>query len=158
MEDMKLLKVITVLTSLVLLTNCTASSVQSVKNTGTPVETEGSLAKMPFPSMLGEAEIWSYPGMMWNAVQYLRFNLNKKEKILHQQAVYHGLNNAGVGEITCWYSKKRLANGKVRVIHQFPTSDGYCRIYQSYIQLNGAERHMTNKACKRLNYPWRFLR
>ena len=87
-----------------------------------------------------------------------RFNLKKAEKRQHQQAVYHTLNNAEIGSITAWYSKKRQAGGKVRVIHQFPTSDGYCRVYQSYIKLNGAERHMTNKACKRLTNPWVFLK
>ena len=156
MEDMKLLKAITVLTSLILLTNCTASGVQKVSTT--PHETTGALAKMPYPVMLGEGEIWSAPGMLWNGVQYMRFNLNKGEKQQHQQAVYHSLNNANIGQITAWYSKKRKANGKIRVVHQFPTSDGYCRIYQSYIQLNGAKRHMTNKACKRLTHPWLFLK
>ena len=153
---MKLLKVITVLTSLFLLVNCTASGVQKVKVT--PGETNGAMAKMPYPIMLGEGEIWSAPGMFWNGVQYMRFNLNKSEKKLHQQAVFHSLNNANIGEVTGWYSKKRLANGKIRVIHQFPTSDGVCRVYQSYIQLNGAERHMTNKACRRLTNPWVFLK
>jgi surface antigen len=156
MEDMKLLKVITVLSSLFLLTNCAATGVQTVHKS--PTETEGAMANLPYPSMLGETEIWSAPGMLWNGVQYLRFNLNREEKQQHQQAVYHTLNNAEIGAVTGWYSKKRLAGGKVRVVHQFPTSDGYCRIYQSYIQLNGAERHMTNKACKRLTNPWVFLK
>ena len=40
MEDMKLFKVIIVLTSLILLTNCTASGVQNVKTT--PGETKGT--------------------------------------------------------------------------------------------------------------------
>ena len=156
MEDMKLFKVITVLISLVLLTNCTSSNVQKVSVV--PKETDGAMAKMPYPVMLGEGEIWSAPGMLWNGAQYIRFNLNKSEKNQHQQAVYHSLNNAKIGEITAWYSKKRLANGKIKVISQFPTSDGYCRVYQSYIQLNGAQRHMTNKACKRLTLPWVFLK
>ncbi len=156
MEDMKLFKVITVLTSLLLLTNCAANGVKTVSKT--PTETKGALAELPYPTMLGEGEMWSAPGMLWNGVQYMRFNLNKSEKQLHQQAVYHSLNNSEIGQITGWYSKKRLANGKVRVVHQFPTSDGYCRVYQSYIQLNGAQRHMTNKACKRLTLPWVFLK
>jgi len=153
---MKLLKVITVLTSLILLTNCSATKVQTVSVT--PQETDGALAKLPYPTMLGEGQLWSAPGMLWNGVQYLRFNLNKPEKLLHKQAVYHTLSNAEIGQITNWNSKKRLAAGKVRVIHQFPTSSGYCRVYQSYIQLNGATRHMTNKACKSYTHPWVFLK
>ena len=156
MEDMKLFKVITVLTSLFLLTNCTMSSTKNVSIV--PQETNGALATLPYPVMLGEGEIWSAPGMLWNGIQYMRFNLNKSEKKLHQQAVYHSLNNAQIGEITAWHSKKRSATGKIRVVHQFPTSDGHCRVYQSYIQLNGAQRHMTNKACKRLTQAWLFLK
>lgn len=153
---MKLLKVITVLISLFLLTNCAAKVVQP--GSQAPTETDGALANLPYPSMLGEGEIWSAPGMVWNSIQYLRFNLNKEEKQQHQQAVYHTLGNAEIGAVTGWHSKERMAAGKVRIIHQFPTSDGYCRVYQSYIQLNGAERHMTNKACKRLTNPWVFLK
>ena len=83
MEDMKLFKVITVLTSLILLTNCTASGVQKVSVT--PQEIDGALAKLPYPTMLGEGQLWSAPGMIWNGVQYMRFNLNKSEKQQHQQ-------------------------------------------------------------------------
>ncbi len=111
MEDMKLLKVIIATISFCLLANCTAT-VNTISNQ--PMEQNGQLAKMPFPKTLGEKEL-SATGMVWNGVQYLRFNLNKSEKTLHKQAVY---------------------------------SSGYCRVYQSYIQLNGANRHMTNKACK----------
>ena len=155
MEGMKLLKVITVLTSIIFFAVSTNALAEVSK---TPTETEGALAKLPYPKMMGESELWSAPGMMWNGIQYIRFNLKKAEKSQHQQAVYHALNNAGIGSVTAWYSNKRQAGGKVRVIHQFPTSDGYCRVYQSYIKLNGAERHMTNKACKRLTNPWVFLK
>ena len=151
MEDIKLLKVIIVLTSFLFLANCSSTGVRTV------TETHGQFAELPFPSTLGEKQ-FSAPGMMWNGVQYLRFNLNKAEKLQHQQAVFHALNNADIGEITGWYSKKRLANGKVRVVFEYPTSDGYCRTYQSYILLNGAQRHMTNKACKRLTQGWVFLK
>ncbi len=154
MEDMKLLKVIIATISFCLLANCTAT-VNTISNQ--PMEQNGQLAKMPFPKTLGEKEL-SATGMVWNGVQYLRFNLNKSEKTLHKQAVYHTLNNAQIGEITAWHSNKRLATGKVRVVHQYPTSSGYCRVYQSYIQLNGANRHMTNKACKSYTYPWVFLK
>ena len=155
MEDMKLLKVITAIISFCFLANCSATVSKSVSNQ--PVEQNEQLAKMPFPSSLGEQEL-SAVGMLWNGVQYIRFNLKKSEKILHKQAVYHTLNNADIGEITAWYSKNRLATGKVRVVHQYPTSSGYCRVYQSYIQLNGANRHLTNKACKSYTHPWVFLK
>ena len=148
---MRLYRVIIILSSL-LLTNCASNGVQTVK------ETQGRFLEFPNPETIGEGQMWTAPGMLWNHIQYLRFTLNKEEKNLHQSAVYHALNNARDGEITSWYSKKRLAQGKVRVVHSYPTSDGRCRTYQSFITLNGSARHFTNNACKRLNHSWKFLK
>ena len=128
-------------------------------------ETQGSFLNFPEPVMLGENQLWSATGMMWNHIQYLRFSLNDDEKKMHQSAVFHALNNAENGKITAWHSRERLAQGKVRVIHSFPISGGRCRVYQSYIELNGTSRHFTNNACKGLQsrdgssslYEWKFL-
>ena len=157
MVDMKLFKVIIILSSLLLTANC-ANSNSYVK------ETQGLFTKFPEPVSLGENQLWSAPGMMWNHIQYLRFTLNDDEKKMHQSAVYHALNNAENGQITSWHSRERLAQGKVRVIHSFPISGGRCRVYQSYIELNGTARHFTNNACKGLKfrdggslYDWKFL-
>jgi surface antigen len=152
MEDMRLFRVIIVLSSLLFLTNCASNGVQTVK------ETHGSLnTDMPELPSMGE-KYMSMPGMLWNGVQYLRFNLNDKEKMLHQSAVYHTLNNAEIGAVTSWHSKERLSTGRVRVVHEYPQSSGYCRVYQSYIELNGAKRHMVNKAGKLAWHDWVFLR
>ena len=158
MVDMRLFKVITILSSLFVLANCAGAGGNYVK------ETQGTFLKFPEPVTLGEHQMWSAPGMMWNHIQYLRFNLNDDEKKMHQSAVYHALNNAENGQITSWHSRERLAQGKVRVIHSFPISGGRCRVYQSYIELNGTARHFTNNACKGLQfrdggslYEWKFL-
>jgi surface antigen len=128
-------------------------------NIQTVTETQGIFLEFPQPSTLGEKEIWTAPGMLWNGIQYLRFSLSDEEKKMHQSAVYHALNNSNNSEITSWYSKERLANGKIRVIHSFPISDGHCRVYQSLISLNGATRHFTNNACKRFYATsWLFLK
>ena len=149
---MKLLRVIMGFFSFIFLSNCIAPGTKTVK------ETQGSFIKtMPAPMPLND-EAWLSVGMVWNGIQYLSFTLKKNEKLLHQQAVFHSLNNSKIGEITSWYSKKTRVAGKVRIIHEFPTSDGYCRLYQSYIVINGKHRHMNNKACKRLQYPWIFLK
>ena len=149
---MRSFRVIIALISLVLLQNCASNGVSTVK------ETQGTFSNMPAPPMITENHMLSVPGMLWNGIQYMRFSLNKQEKMLHQSAVFHGLNNGKIGEITSWYSKTRLANGKVRVIHQYPTSRGWCRIYHAYIQLNGAKRHMTNKACRTPYTDWVFVK
>ena len=151
-------RAIIILSSIFLLSNCSATGGAYVK------ETQGSFLKFPEPVTLGEHQLWSAPGMLWSHIQYLRFSLNDEEKKMHQSAVYHALNNADNGEITGWHSRDRLAQGKVRVIHSFPISGGRCRVYQSFIELNGTSRHWTNNACKGLQfrdggslYEWKFL-
>lgn len=155
---MRLFRAIIILSSIFLLSNCSATGGSYVK------ETQGSFLKFPEPVTLGEHQLWSAPGMLWTHIQYLRFSLNDEEKKMHQSAVYHALNNADNGEITGWHSRDRLAQGKVRVIHSFPISGGRCRVYQSFIELNGTSRHWTNNACKGLQfrdggslYEWKFL-
>jgi len=149
---MRLFRVIIILSSLLLLQNCASNGIKTVK------ETQGMFIDIPQPIMLGESQLWTAPGMMWNYIQYLSFSLNDEEKKLHQSAVYHALNNAETGAITDWYSRSRLAQGKVRIIHTFPISNGHCRVYQSFIQLNGTARHLTNNACKRFLGEWTFLK
>jgi hypothetical protein len=156
MEDMKSLKVIIVLSSILFLTNCTTGTATTNKPSK---EVNGSLAKMPIPMILGDDVKYSMPAFLWRATQFMRFSLNKEEKQLHESAVFFALQNAKNGEIVSWYSDKRLANGKVRVIHSYPTGAGICRTYQAYIKVNGTERHMTNNACKKNWSPsWSFYK
>jgi surface antigen len=157
MEDMKLLKAITVWSSILLfLTSCSTGTVTLKKPLA---ETNGSLLEMPTPMYLGDNIESMGTSFLFNATQYLRFSLNKEEKQLHESAVFFMLDNARNGEIVSWYSKKRLVNGKVRVIHSYPTGQGLCRTYQAYIKVNGTERHMTNNACKKnWNITWAFYK
>ena len=153
---MKLLKVIIVLSSILFLTNCTTGTATTNKPSK---EINGSLAEMPIPIILGDDVKYSMPAFLWRATQFMRFSLNKEEKQKHQSAVFFMLENAKNGEIVSWYSDKRLANGKVRVIHSYPTGAGICRTYQAYIKVNGTERHMTNNACKKnWNITWAFYK
>ena len=149
---MKLLKVITILTSLIIATPVVAGN--------TPKdEINGTLLEMPAPLVCGDDLKYSMPAFLWRQTQFLRFRLKKEEKKMHKSAVFFMLENVANGEIVSWYSDKRLANGKVRVIHSYPISGGYCRTYQAYIKLNGAERHMTNNACKYIGSPsWSFYK
>ena len=149
---MKLLKVITILTSLIIATPVVAGN--------TPKdEINGTLLEMPAPLFFGDDLKYSMPAFLWRQTQFLRFRLKKEEKKMHKSAVFFMLENVANGEIVSWYSDKRLANGKVRVIHSYPISGGYCRTYQAYIKLNGAERHMTNNACKYIGSPsWSFYK
>ena len=155
---MKLFKVITILSSMILLAHCSANSVQKVNFN--PGEAKRSVLSdhMPAPIKLGDQFESQLPAYLWNGVQYLRFSLRKDEKLLHQSAVFHALTQIKDGAITSWYSKKRFAGGKVRVIHSFPIAGGHCRLYQAYIRVNGVARHMTNKACKHQSaITWQFI-
>ena len=154
---MKLLKVITVWSSLLLfLANCTTGTVTLNRPNS---EMSGSLLEMPTPEFFGSDAKYAMPAYVWRRTQFLRFSLKKEEKQMHQSAVFFMLNNAKNGEIVSWYSKERLANGKVRVIHSYPTGSGVCRTYQAYIKVNGTERHMTNNACKKAySIGWSFYK
>ena len=149
---MKLCKVIIVLISL-LLSNTALADSHKLK------ETEGVIGDMPAPRWLGNDMKYSMTAFLFRYTQFMRFKLNKEEKKLHETAVFFALSNTPNGKIVSWYSKKRLAAGKVRVIHSYPISGGYCRTYQAYIKLNGKERHMTNNACKRIaSVSWSFYK
>ena len=149
---MKLLKVITIVTSLVIATPAVAGSLPND-------EINGTILEMPSPMFFGDDIKYSMPAFLWRQTQFLRFRLKKDEKKMHKSAVFFMLQSAGNGEIVSWYSDKRQASGKVRVIHSYPISGGYCRTYQAYIKLNGAERHMTNNACKYIGSPsWSFYK
>ena len=154
---MKLLKAITVWSSILLfLASCSTGTVTLNKPLA---ETSGSLLEMPTPMFFGDDVKYSMPAFLWRTTQFMRFSLNKEEKQLHQSAVFFMLDNAKNGEIVSWYSEKRLVNGKVRVIHSYPTGSGLCRTYQAYIKVRGTERHMTNNACKKnWNTTWIFYK
>ena len=152
MEIMRLFKVITVLISLLL----TSTALADKK---TPGDTNGHIGEMPTPKWLGDDLKYSMPAFLFRRTQFLRFRLNGTEKKLHESAVFFALTSTQNGKIVSWYSKERLAAGKVRVIHSYPISGGYCRTYQAYIKVNGKERHMTNNACKYIGTPsWSFYK
>ena len=149
---MRLFKVIIVLISLSLTGPARAGS-------NTPGESKGHIGEMPPPIWLGNDLKYSMPAFLFRRTQYLKFSLTKAERKMHQSAVFFMLQEVPNGKIVSWYSKKRLANGKVRVIHSYPISGGYCRTYQAYIKVNGKERHMTNNACKYIGSPsWSFYK
>ena len=151
-QDMRLFKVITVLISLLLSSTALAGN-------STPGDTKGHIGDMPPPTWLGDDLKYSMPAFLFRRTQFLRFRLKREEKKMHESAVFFALTSTQNGKIVSWYSKERLAAGKVRVIHSYPISGGYCRTYQAYIKVNGKERHMTNNACKYIGTPsWSFYK
>ena len=86
---------------------------------------------------------------------YLKFNLNNKELDMHTNAIQLALNNTPNGKIVSWHNNERLSSGKVRVVKTYYKNDRYCRIFQSYVKLNGAKKHSTKHVCK-INNIWQF--
>ena len=94
--------------------------------------------------------------LMVDITNALKFNLNQKEIDLHTNAIHVALNNTRNGEIVSWHNGERLSSGDVRVVSTYyKKTGGYCRIFQSYIKLNGAEKHTTKNVC-RVNNVWQF--
>jgi len=150
MVDMKLLKVIIILSSFFLTSNC-AQGVSSFP-------TQGSIKNIPNPISLNKNEVNDPGRYSWNNVQYLNFSLSNEEKKLHQSSVYNSLNNLPDNEITRWYFKSNNSTGLVRIIHSFQVSSGYCRIYQALIEVDNSAKNWTNKACKHGYSDWIFLK
>jgi hypothetical protein len=86
---------------------------------------------------------------------YLKFNLNNKEMDMHTNAIQVALNNTPNGKIVSWHNGERLSSGKVRIVKTYYKNDRYCRIFQSYVKLNGANKHNTKHVCK-IDNVWRF--
>ena len=148
---MKLLKAIIISISIFVFSN--NANGQDLK------ETKGTFGEMPFPVFFANDYEVSVPTFLFRATQYQRFRLKKNEKKMHESAVYFMLENAPNSKIVSWYSDKRYAGGKVRVIHSYPISGGYCRTYQAWIKVNSKERHMTNNACKYIgSLGWSFYK
>ena len=105
---------------------------------------------MPTPKFPTDEHKYHFTCCGWNGLHYLGFvyQLKHDERKMHQAAVYYALENAPDFEIIEWYSKKRKAAGKVRVIDSYPVSGGYCRFYQGLIQLKNKARTSTIMACK----------
>ena len=139
---MKLFKVIIVLISLFTVSAYAVDVSKTPKDLD--VEMDGG---MPLPTIIDGGVLYQMMKYAWRHTQFMNFRLKKDEKQLHKSAIYFMLENAQNGKIVSWYSKNRLANGKVRVIHSYPVSGGYCRSYQSYIKIHNKEKHMTNIAC-----------
>ena len=108
-------KVIIVLISLLLTTSALAGN-------KTPGDTKGHIGDMPAPIWLGDDLKYSMPAFLFRRTQFLRFSLKREEKKMHESAVFFALTSTENGKIVSWYSKKRLAAGKVRVIHSYPIS------------------------------------
>ena len=76
-------------------------------------------------------------------------------KCIFRTATLRAVNYSPNGKVVRWFNPDRLSAGKTRVVKTYYKNDRYCRIFQSFIKLNGAEKHNTKHVCK-VDNIWKF--
>ena len=143
-------RIFLLITAILILSSCANTNQTKIDKKILNYETYGS----PINSIYGSPSA-SILLLTIDISNYLRFNLNKKEIDLHTNSIQVALNNTSNGEIVSWHNGERLSSGKVRVVSTYYKNEKYCRIFQSYIKLNGAEKHATKHVC-RIKNIWQF--
>ena len=144
-------KVIILITSFLILTGCSNTNHTKTDKKILDYESSGSITNALSAGSPGAAVLF----LAIDLNNYLKFNLNNKEVDMHTNAIQLALNNTPNGEIVSWHNGERLSSGKVRVVKTYYKNDRYCRIFQSYVKLNGAKKHSTKHVCKEHNV-WQF--
>ena len=134
-----------------LLANCTTSNHTKTDKKILDYKSSGSVVQALSLGSPGAAILF----LAVDINNYKKFNLNEKEIKMHTDAIEIALNNTSNGKIVSWHNGERLSSGKVRVVKTYYKNDRYCRIFQSYIKLNGAKKHNTKHVCK-VNDVWMF--
>ena len=133
------------------LTNCTTTNHTKTDKKILDYESSGSVFNALSLGVPGAAVLF----LAVDINNYKKFNLNEKEIKMHTDAIQIALNNTPNGKIVSWHNGDRLSSGKVRVVKTYYKNDRYCRIFQSYIKLNGAKKHNTKHVCK-VDNTWKF--
>ena len=133
------------------LTNCTTTNHTKTDKKILDYESSGSVFNALSLGVPGAAILF----LAVDINNYKKFNLNEKEIKMHTDAIQIALNNTSNGKIVSWHNGDRLSSGKVRVVKTYYKNGRYCRIFQSYIKLNGAKKHNTKHVCK-VDNVWTF--
>ena len=133
------------------LTNCTSTNHTKTDKKILDYESSGNVFNALSLGVPGAAILF----LAVDINNYKKFNLNEKEIKMHTDAIQIALNNTPNGKIVSWHNGDRLSSGKVRVVKTYYKNDRYCRIFQSYIKLNGAKKHNTKHVCK-IDNIWKF--
>ena len=134
-----------------ILTNCTTTNHTKTDKKILDYESSGSVFNALSLGVPGAAILF----LTVDINNYKKFNLNEKEIKMHTDSIQIALNNTPNGKIVSWHNGDRLSSGKVRVVKTYYKNDRYCRIFQSYIKLNGAKKHNTKHVC-RVDNIWKF--
>ena len=151
MEVMKLFRIILVLISYLLISNCVGVSPQKVDINKIKKE-----RKLPEPNFLiPDAQyVTTGNGSSWDLRHFMDFRFwsppyfNSKETRQHKSAVYTTLENMKDFEIVSWYSESRDAGGKIRPIFTYGINSSLCRDFQVLLYIEQKARSKTFTACK----------
>ena len=158
MEVMKLFQVILAVISFLLLNQCgvPAKKVDHKKI----ILNENYMPDPKFKNQKGQYTDVFYS---FNPRQFLDFRFwnltgfSSREQKQHKDAVYFALDNAEDFEVVSWYSDKRNAGGKIRVVFTHPVNAGICRDYQVQLHIKKRVRAKTLTACKHIgSLGWSF--
>ena len=155
---MKLFRIILVLISFLLITNCVGAPSQKVN-----INTVKKENKLPEPDFLIPDASYMAATEGWDLRQFLSFRFlalspyfTNKEANLHESTVYTALNHMKDFEVVSWYSQKRDAGGKVRPIFTYPEGTGLCRDFQVLLYIGKKARSKTLTGCKNYYGYWGF--
>ena len=137
------IKIIILLLVNIFLIGCAGSNHKNIDRKISDYESSGSVFNALSLGAPGAALLF----LAVDINNYYKFNLNEKEIKMHTDAILLALNNTSNGEVVSWYNSDRPSSGKARVVKTYFKNDRYCRIFQSFIKLNGAEKHNTKHVC-----------
>lgn len=100
----------------------------------------------------------NYVSFFINLMNFQGGLLDSDDKKIYQQTLMIMLDNMPVGKTIDWYSQTNPGvQGQMRVIYGYQTSNGYCRVYQSFIQKPNSSKDFQEYACRSEDQPaWKF--
>jgi surface antigen len=73
--------------------------------------------------------------------------LPAEDQRTHLQAILTALNNLQNGEIAEWFNPYTNNDGQVRVVYTTNTGNGFCRVFQTLVRINGDVTQYQETAC-----------
>lgn len=86
-------------------------------------------------SLNGRAQAYDSEGQARNLFSGRR--LSYEDQRTHYQAIVMALSNVPNGEIVEWFNPYTDSNGVVRVVYTYNTGAGFCRVFQTLVQVRG---------------------
>jgi surface antigen len=83
--------------------------------------------------------------------------LSSEDRRQHIQAIMVALEKSQNGELVEWWGRESGDRGIVRVVYTYGVGTGYCRVFQTYLVIDGDVSQYQETACLELNQKgWEF--